>query len=203
MSQLGPTAVAFTVLRDPFSIFESYYSYRNLEKELGVDLKGFIQLLRQSDPMNWNASSVLSAHQITRAVYEFGLAFNLGMPYASLQDDKAIDNHIIKIEKEMDLVMISERMEESLILFRYLMCWQPEDIVAFNQNVRRVSKVVKLDKEDKKELKRWLKADQKIYNHFAKILEEKVDSYPGDIQREMLKRIDDREQLRADCFNFK
>ena len=121
--------------------------------------------------------------------------------YDSLQDDKAIDNHIAKIEKEMDLVMITERMEESLILFRYLMCWQPEDIVAFDKNVRRPSSVATLDDDDKKELKKWLKADEKIYNHFYKIFEEKVAKYPGDIKREIQQRIDAREELRADCLS--
>ena len=114
-AQLGSNMVAFTVLRDPYSLFESYYSYINLEKELGVNLKGFIQLLRQSDPNNLNTSSVLSDKQIARALYSYGSAYNLGMPITSLHDDDAIDNHIAKIEKEMDLVMITERMEESQV----------------------------------------------------------------------------------------
>jgi len=146
-----------------------------------------------------NTSSVLSDKQITRALYSYGSAYNLGMPITSLHDDDAIDNHIAKIEKEMDLVMITERMEESLILFRYLMCWQPDDIVAFDKNVRMSSSVVTIDDDDKKELKRWLKADEKIYNHFYKIFEEKVAKYPGDIKREIQQRIDAREELRADC----
>jgi len=42
------------------------------------------------------------------------------MPIESIQNDVAIDNYIAKIEKELDLVMITERMEESMVLFRYL-----------------------------------------------------------------------------------
>ena len=199
VAQLGPDITAFTVIRDPYSLFESYFSYKNVGKELGVDTKGFIQLLRQSDPTNWKNSSVLSYEQIVTALYDYGSATNFGMPITSLQDDEAIDNHIAKIEKEMGLVMITERMEESLVLFRYLMCWQPEDIVAFDLNVRMSSSVTKLDDDDKMELKKWLKADDKIYNHFHKIFEDKVANYPGDIKREIQQRVDTREELRADC----
>jgi len=134
-----------------------------------------------------------------KALYDYGSAANFGMPMASLQDDEAIDNYIAKIGKELDLVMITERMEESLILFRYMMCWQPEDIVTFDQNVRMASSVSTIDDDDKMELKRWLKADEKIYNHFYKIFEDKVANYPGDIKREIQQRIDAREELRADC----
>ena len=72
MAQLGPSMTVFTILRNPYSLFESYFSYVNLEKEFGVDMKRFIQLLRQSDPMNRNNSSVLSSQQIERALYDYG-----------------------------------------------------------------------------------------------------------------------------------
>jgi len=199
VAQLGPDVVAFTVIRNPYSLFESYFSYRNKEKENGLDMKEFIQFLRKNDPMKWNAEPSVTTDQIKLGLYGQSIAVNLGMSYDSLQDDKAIDNHIAKIEKEMDLVMITERMEESLVLFRNLMCWQMGDIVTFDKNVRRASSVATLDDDDKNELKKWLKADEKIYNHFYKIFEGKVAKYPGDIKREIQQRIDAREELRADC----
>jgi len=122
------------------------------------------------------------------------------MPIVSIQNDVAIDNYITKIEKELDLVMITERMEESMVLFRYLMCWKPEDIVAFDHYVRSPDKVVRLDDDDKKELAKWLKADLKIYEHFYKVFEERVASYPGDMKREIEQRIIDREKRRKECY---
>lgn len=198
VAQLGPDVVAFTILRDPYDLFESYYSFTLLPQEFGVDLKGFIQLLRNSNPMNWKASAA-SEEQIWKALYKYGLAVSLGLPIASLQNDTAIGNHITKIEKEMDLVMISERMEESFILFRYLMCWKPEDIVAFDQNVRSSNTVVKLDDDDRKELRKWLKADEMIYKHFYQLFEARVTRYPGDIKREIQQRISAREEMRTEC----
>ena len=52
-----------------------------------------------------------------KGLYEHSLDFNPGVLYALLHDDKAIDNHIAKIGKEIDLVMITERMEESSMFF--------------------------------------------------------------------------------------
>ena len=199
VAQLGPNVVAFTVLRDPYSIFESYYSYTNMNKNVGLDMKGFIEILRKNDPATWNAKVTATSNQIRLGLYEHSLAFSLGMPYDSLQDDIAIDSHIAKIERELNLVMITERMEESLILLRYVMCWQLEDIITFDKNVRMPSSLVVLNDDDKTELKRWLKADEKIYNHFYKIFDDKVAKYPGDMKRAIQQRIDAREELRAEC----
>ena len=33
VAQLGPDIIAFTVIRDPYSLFESYFSYKNMGKE--------------------------------------------------------------------------------------------------------------------------------------------------------------------------
>ncbi len=98
----------------------------------------------------------------------------------------------------IDRVMITERMEESLTLFRYKMCWTPEDTVVFDHNVRSPDQVVQLNEDDKKELEKWLKADLKIYEHFYKVFEERVASYPGDMKREIEQRIIDSKKRRKE-----
>jgi len=202
VAQMGPNVTAFTILRNPYSIFESYYSFANLVEVLKMDYKRFIQVLRENDPINWrkNTSSD-SFGLIMSGVYAPSIAYSLGMPIEYMQDDVEIDKYIVKIEKEFDLFMITERMDESLILFRYLMCWQPEDIVAFDHYVRSPHQVVQLNDDDVKELGKWLKADLKIYKHFYKVFEEKVASYPGDMKREIQQRIIDREKRRKECYS--
>ncbi len=74
-------------------------------------------------------------------IYSFSAAYSFGLPIKSMQDDVEIDKYIIKIEKELDLVMITEKMEESMVLFENLMCWKPEDIVVFDHHVRIPDKV--------------------------------------------------------------
>lgn len=164
MAQLGsPNEVkAFTILRDPYGILESSYSYRNIQKHFGMDIKGFIQLLRQNDP----SATVSIDCQIGIGLYIHSLAFNLGMPMTFIQDEAAIELYITKIGREIDLVMITERIEESLILFQYFLCWKQEDVVIFDKNVRGSNSEAILDEDDRNELGKWLKADLKIYNLF-------------------------------------
>jgi len=86
--------------------------------------------------------------------------------------------------------MITERMEESLTLFRYKMCWTPEDTVVFDHNVRSPDQVVQLNEDDKKELEKWLKADLKIYKYFCKVFEKRVASYPpGNMALEIQRKL--------------
>lgn len=199
-SLMGSNVAAFTILRNPITIFESFYSFVHLTEEFGMDAKKFIQLLRENDPKTWrNTSTADSVHKIMRGVYNYSISHSLGLPYDSIQDDVAIEKYISKLEKEFDLVMITEKMEESLILLRYLMCWQLEDIVVFDYRVRGSNSLVKLSQEDEKELRKWLKADLKIYKHFYKVFDARVAHYPGNIAGEIQQRINEREKRRSEC----
>jgi len=151
--------------------------------------------------MNWRNSNTNHSirENIGIGVYDYSIFKSLGIPIEFIQDDVAIDNYIAKIKKELDLVMITERMEESLILFRHLLCWNLEDIVVFDHNVRSSDKAVQFDEDDKNELAKWLKADLKIYNHFYKVFEERVASYPGNVALEIKNRITIREERRKYC----
>lgn len=194
---MGTNVTALTILRNPIDAFESFYSFVNLQEELGMNMTQFIQLLRENDPKTWRNTS--NAHKIMRGVYNYSTSHSLGMSYESIQNDAAIDKYILKLEKEFDLVMITEKMEESLILLRYLMCWQLEDIVIFDYHVRSSDVPVKLSEEDQKELRRWLKADLKIYKHFNKVFDARVAHYPGKMAREIQQRITEREKRRNEC----
>lgn len=199
VAHMGSEVVSLTILRDPYESFESYYSHYNMTGyNNNTDIKTFIQLLHKSNPKDWG-QGVVPADQIGMGFYHYGLALSFGLPVPSLNDEAAVDTLLEKLDKELNFVMFANRMEESLVLFRYLMCLNPEDIVGFDQNARNQELVVELDDEDRRELKRWLKADEKIYNHFYKIFEEKVANYPGNMKVEIQQRIRAREELRSEC----
>ena len=63
-------------------------------------------------------------------------------------------NKLKSIASQFDLIMISERMDESLILLKQLMCWSFEDIVALQANTR-----VAASKERVTELDAKIKVD--------------------------------------------
>ena len=64
------------------------------------------------------------------------MALNLGLSSDSFDDEEAVDKLIESIEKDFDLVMITERMDESLILLRHLLCWPMENITSLVSDAR-------------------------------------------------------------------
>jgi len=87
-----------------------------------------------------------------------------------------IENFIQQLDKEFDLVMITEQFEESLILFKELTCMTYQDIAYIKKHVskRQSSQVSELSRI---KLKMYLKYEYKVYNYFKQKLETKLASY--------------------------
>ncbi|CAN7949704.1 unnamed protein product, partial [Ixodes hexagonus] len=64
------------------------------------------------------------------------MAFDLGFTHSGLNDSRQIVDFIRKIDAAMDLVLVAERMDESLILLKNELCWSLNDVIGFQQNVR-------------------------------------------------------------------
>ena len=93
---MGPEIKSFTVVRNPYDMFESYYSFVNLENLFGIKIKAFVQLLRENDPMTWrNLNNHSVKENIRIGVYETGISRSLGMPIEIIQDDVAIDKYTV------------------------------------------------------------------------------------------------------------
>lgn len=64
------------------------------------------------------------------------MLFDLGYP-----DDLGVMDlrqAIEDLDQRFDLVMVSEYLDESLILLRHLLCWSLHDVVGFVKNARRL-----------------------------------------------------------------
>ena len=59
------------------------------------------------------------------------MMFDMGFDPDHFYDEKGIAQYISKLDSIFSLVMMSERMEESLILLKNLLCWDYEDVVVF------------------------------------------------------------------------
>lgn len=92
------------------------------------------------------------------------MLFDLGYPdnlsVAELRH--AIDS----LDHHFHLVMISELMDESLILLRHLLCWTLHDVVVFTKNARRQEVKPTLDPGTMKKLRELNSADVILYDHF-------------------------------------
>ena len=64
-----------------------------------------------------------------------------------------------------------------MILMKDLLCWDYEDIVNFKLNARKQSKKVELSDEARSELRKYLAADTRLYNHFQQIFQQKLNEF--------------------------
>ena len=102
-------------------------------------------------------------------------SFDLGQIHDKLSGMEAQKNFIAQIDKDFDLVMITERMEESLVLLADLLCVPLETVIIVkNINVRPQVEVKKLSQANQEKLEQYLEPDRLLYDHFLKKLEQKI-----------------------------
>ena len=157
--------VYISILRNPVDLFESLYSYAELNRIYQVDLEEFALADKTSGPLSQRASKHLGQNQM---LFDFGLATSL------LQNMTAIKEKIDEIDKRFDLIMIAERFDESMVLLKDLLCWNTSDVTSFKQNARQSGKKTQLSSEAKVKLQDWLKGDQMLYDYFNKKFDDKV-----------------------------
>ena len=65
-----------------------------------------------------------------------GQIFDLGLQHKYYNDPVEINNHIEDLAEKINLVLIMEYFDESLILLKRALCWDLDDIVYFKFNQR-------------------------------------------------------------------
>ena len=173
MALMGPSMNAFTIVRNPVKQFESLYVYMGLDSLYGTDFKNFIQAL--ANETNTTNTSLRGAYGI------FGrnqMAFDLGISVSEFDSEPQIIYQRIKqLDNQFMLVMIAERMDESLVLLADLLCWPLERVVYLVLNVRKPEKNVNLTEDESHILARWLNVDSAIYSYFQKRFDERIADF--------------------------
>ena len=101
-------------------------------------------------------------------------SFDLGLTdeFSSMEVQK---NFIDRVDKDFDLVMITERMKESLVLLADLLCVPLETVIIVKDlNVRKQVKVKKLSQANREKLEQYLEPDILLYDHFLRKLDQKI-----------------------------
>lgn len=65
-----------------------------------------------------------------------GQIFDLGLQHKYYNDPVMIQKHIDELAENIDLVLIMEYFDESLILLKRELCWELDDVVYFKLNQR-------------------------------------------------------------------
>ncbi|CAN7942372.1 unnamed protein product, partial [Ixodes hexagonus] len=167
--------VYVTILRTPCCQFESLYSYYHLARIYKRNLSAFVK--------SKNLTLSLARKRVVHGHVGFNqMSFDLGFTTSQLPRSKpqSIMNFIHSIDREFDLVMIAERLDESLILLKHLLCWNTSDIVTFKINARYAKYKEELSAYVKKKLTDLSYVDVMLYQYFANVLEREVQKFGVD-----------------------
>ena len=177
-SVMPSDSVYITILRDPVTMYESLFTYSNFAIGYGINGKDGLDNLGQfidNAQVHYDQiESVISVkgHVKNPMLYDFGL------PIDVIDDEESIDELIELIDKQFDLVMMTEYIHESLVLLKEHLCWTLEDIVFFHLNSRTKSpKASNINQDLATKIRTWNSGDVKLYNHFNKTFWRKVESY--------------------------
>ena len=110
--------------------------------------------------------------------YSFGMnqqSYDLGLiqsRFSSVKSQYNLIDHnkfIDHVDEKFDLVMITERMEESLVLLADMLCVSLDTVAMVKAlNVRPKSQVKKLSKASQDKLEQYLAPDRLLYKHFLR-----------------------------------
>lgn len=169
---MPPDTVYVTILRRPDSLFESLYSYCKLETIFRKNLTAFVR--------DRNLTGYLARHRvIERRVGLNQMSFDLGFN-GPVTSPEAVAKFIEDTDSAFDLVMLAEKLDESLILLKHLLCWNTSDMVALKVNSRYSAYKEKLSNETRQQILDLNSADRQLYEHFVKVFDDKVKAFGAD-----------------------
>ena len=184
---MGSNTKYITVIRDPVDVFESFFGYSELHKFYGVNLTTFIENVKDepnSKFYNRRRSNYIGRNQIS---------WDFGVDPKDFDNMPAIRKKIFEIEKHFDLVMIAERMDESLVLLQDVLCWPTEHVTHLDLNQRKRENTVQLTDQQRQVLRTWLRADYAIYDYFREKFDQRVASARSSAALDF--NLDEREDL--------
>ena len=189
---LPSDAVYITVLRDPVEMFESGFTYHKLATRVGLPEDGGLEMFLRM-PRFYYKQVYHSG-----AFFKNPMLFDLGLKSIEQFYPKLIKKKISKLEKQFDLVMLTEYFDESLILLRHLLCLEIDDIVYFVLNARSESSVKTISSDIAEKIREWNAGDVELYSVFNQTFWRRVEEFGMERMKAEVKELRERNQYFID-----
>ncbi|KAJ7352870.1 hypothetical protein OS493_033133 [Desmophyllum pertusum] len=165
------SAKYITIIRNPIDRFKSAWIFYNFQKHHAGISNNNDALTSNTFLKSTNALQDIQDRLAETKVDIFNHIsnsnlFDMGLEQEDIQNMTLVKSYIDIMDREFDLVMITDYFDESLILLKRLLCWEFEDIVYIK--LRVTSKRLELEEEVKKNILTWNHADGILFDHFNK-----------------------------------
>lgn len=193
---LHADTVFVTVMRETGTHFESFYHFYALKRFTKLPLELFMEL-----PLEEQRRLLMSSPLWQR--YD-PMLFDLGLQPSSNRTATELRQTIEGIDDIFDLVMILEKLDESLILLKERMCWEFDDILVFSKNTREKGRKSELTDELLRKMRTLNSGDALLYNYFLAKHDKAVRSYGCQKMAEQVAILEKRRSEFLDfCKNLK
>ncbi|KAL9960668.1 hypothetical protein ACROYT_G034154 [Oculina patagonica] len=179
INSVFPKTIAkyITIIRNPVDHFKSAWMFYRIVEQAGI--------AHDNDAINTFLKSPAALQEIRKKLnksnHELHKQFNhlsnshlfdMGFEREHFQNMTFVKSSIDKMDREFDLVMITDYFDESLILLKRLLCWEFEDIVYIKLRVNK--RTLEFEEDVKKNILTWNHADAILFDHFNKTFWRKV-----------------------------
>ncbi|XP_006819082.1 galactosylceramide sulfotransferase-like [Saccoglossus kowalevskii] len=188
-----------TILREPVTRFESHFSYFEAAKYLKITKRrnALETFFKTPDKYIMKPGNFLGKHHLHN-----GMAFTLGMSeYIHLANESFLQKNIDQLDRELDLVMISEYYDESLLLLKKLLCWEWEDILYISKGIRSDKYKINLSDTLVEKIKQYNSVDVKLYQHFNQTFWQRVANYGPQFNNDLLEFRQRLSRFYTDCID--
>ncbi|KAJ8038109.1 Galactosylceramide sulfotransferase [Holothuria leucospilota] len=124
--------------------------------------------------------------------------YDLGLSKSHFDNDTKIKERIQQLSEQMDLVLISDYFEESLVLLKQELCWSFEDLAFTVQNNRSRQKPP-ISPSLLEKMRKFNKADFLLYEHFNRTLWDKIAKQGHAFWEDLRKFKQVQEEVRLRC----
>ncbi|XP_077991588.1 galactosylceramide sulfotransferase-like [Glandiceps talaboti] len=156
----------FTNFRSPQTRLGSHFYFFKVYERFPNSSNPFLDYLKEYEA-KYDESGVYS-EEMNSQFFRFGLS--------GYDNESTIDIKLRKLDKELDLVMLTEYYDESLVLLKKLMCWEFEDIVYQPMKVHK-SEQPPITHEMMNIIRKVSAPEFKLYDYFNRTFWDKVKNY--------------------------
>ena len=171
LQSLIPNAQYFTIFRDPVAHFLSSWHHWHIADH--ITFNGFTAPTVREFVLEWGIWMNRTKWTDPMLIHN-SIAFDMGLSNDPTSEQVA--NLIDGMEKLDFFVLITEMMDESLVLMRRLLCWDLDDIVYLSLKVtpRKERKDQPPDAQLASAIRSLNSADVTLYEHFKQRLQQRI-----------------------------